>query len=132
VVGVLIVIFSILWSRVLLARSDQPIFLYLLNKYGYFTPGIATMFLAGILWKGATHAGALAAGLLSVPLSLLLETLPRTKDLPFQNRTGIVFWTCVIVCIAVSLATPRKSPDELRGLVWTPDSMRLPAEDRAR
>jgi SSS family solute:Na+ symporter len=130
IVGVLIVIFGILWTRALLSRSDQPIFLYLLNKYGFFTPGIATMFLAGILWKGATHAGALAAGILTVPMSWALEKW--WPQLPFQNRTGIVFWTCIIVCIVVSLVTPRKSAEELKGLVWTRDSMRLPPEQRER
>jgi SSS family solute:Na+ symporter len=132
IVGIFVVVFSILWTRVQLRESNQPIFLYLLNRYGLFTPGIATMFLAGILWKGATHAGALAAGLLTVPLSLGLENWSRTKDLPFQNRTGIVFWICIVICVLVSLVTPKKSPDELVGLVWTRDSLRLPLEERQR
>jgi SSS family solute:Na+ symporter len=130
IIGVLVVLFSILWSRVLLAQTDEPIFLYLLNKYGFFTPGIATMFLAGILWKGATHAGALAAGLLTVPMSWSLERW--WPHLPFQNRTGIVFWTCVVVCVLVSLVTKRKTDEELKGLVWTRQSMRLPPEQRLR
>ena len=25
--------------------------------------------------------------------------------MPFMNRTGIVFWTCIAACIAVSLMT---------------------------
>ena len=40
---------------------DKPVFVYLLHAYGYVTPGIATMFLLGILWKRATHAGVLTA-----------------------------------------------------------------------
>ena len=130
IVGVLIVVFGILWTRVLLTQSDQPIFLYLLNKYGFFTPGIATMFLAGILWKRTTHAGALAAGILTVPMSWALEHY--WPDLPFQNRTGIVFWTCVVVCVLVSLVTQAKSDEELKGLVWTRQSLRLPDEERQR
>jgi SSS family solute:Na+ symporter len=129
-IGVLVIVFSILWSKVLLSRSNEPIFLYLLNRYGYFTPGIAVMFLAGILWKGATHAGALTAGVLTVPLSIWLER--QWPHLPFQNRTGIVFWVCIAACILVSLVTPRKSDEELTGLVWTPASMKLPPEERAR
>ena len=72
-VGVVIVLLGIFWAGALLSHSDKPIFLYLLSAYGYFTPGIATMFLLGIFWKRTTHAGALAAGLLTIPLSVFLE-----------------------------------------------------------
>ena len=61
--------------------------MYLLDVYGYFAPGITTMFLLGILWKRTTHAGALAAGALTIPLSLLLQVLFRTALLePNGNR----------------------------------------------
>ena len=78
---------------------DKPIFLYLLNAYGYFTPGIATMFLLGILWKRTTHAGALAAvwrpsrcpPCLSSWLHPCRSPSAHTLQ-PFMNRTGIVFW----------------------------------------
>src|SRR5207253_6369423 len=58
-VGIVVVVIAILWAHLLATRAGGPIFLYLLNRYGLFTPGIATMFLLGILWKGTTHAGAL-------------------------------------------------------------------------
>ena len=45
----------------------------LLDAYGYFTPGITTMFLVGVFWKRATHAAALTAALLSIPLALAIE-----------------------------------------------------------
>ena len=57
----------------LLKHNDKPIFIYLMDAYGYFTPGIATMFLLGILWKRTTHAGAMTAGLLTIPLSVGLQ-----------------------------------------------------------
>jgi SSS family solute:Na+ symporter len=115
-------------AELLTAHSQLPIFLYLMDAYGYFTPGIATMFLLGILWKGTTSAGALAAGILTIPLSLALKwTFPT---LAFQNRTGIVFWACMATCAAVSLSTTGKSEEELKGLIWTKDSLRLPPEER--
>ncbi len=128
--GVLVVIIGIAWAQVLNGRSQKPIFLYLLNAYGYFTPGIATMFLLGILWKRTTHAGAMTAGLLTIPLSLAMQFMfPR---LPFQNRTGIVFWTCIVACAVVSLVTVAKTDEELKGLIWTKDALRLPPEQRDR
>jgi hypothetical protein len=85
-VGIVIIVLGIIWAQVLMKHSNRPIFIYLLNAYGYFAPGIATMFLMGILWKRTTQAGALTAGLLTVPLSLLLES--AFPKMPFLNRTG--------------------------------------------
>jgi SSS family solute:Na+ symporter len=126
--GIVIVVIGIFWAEILSSHAKKPIFLYLLNAYGYFTPGIATMFLLGILWKRTTQAGAMTAGLLTIPLSLVLQfTFP---NLPFQNRTGIVFWTCMLTCAVVSLATNPKPAEELKGLIWTKDSLRLPPDQR--
>jgi SSS family solute:Na+ symporter len=128
VVGVAIIFLGIVWAQMLMRHSDKPIFIYLLNAYGYFTPGIATMFLMGILWKRTTQAGALTAGLLTIPLSLFLEsTIP---GMPFMNRTGLVFWICMAVCAAVSLVTRPKPQSELKGLIWTKESLLLPPDQR--
>jgi SSS family solute:Na+ symporter len=115
-------------SVLLISYSDKPVFLYLLNAYGLFTPGIATMFLMGILWKRTTHAGALAAGILTIPLSFIMEfSFPK---MPFLNRTGIVFWSCIAACVAVSLMTKPKPDEELKGLIWDKKSLSLPGEQR--
>ena len=92
----LVVLLGIFWASVLTRHSDKPIFIYLMDAYGYFTPGIATMFLMGILWKRTTHAGAMTAGLLTIPLSVGLQQ--AFPDMPFANRTGIVFWICMAAC----------------------------------
>ena len=132
-VGVGIVVVAVVWAILMIVHEDAPIFLYLLNVYGYFTPGIATMFLLGILWKRTTTAGALAGGLATIPLTVLFEVLaPRIPDpigpyiQPFMNRTGIVFWLCVSIGVTVSLVSKPKPDSELAGLVWTRDSLRLP------
>ncbi len=124
--GAVFVALGLLWASTLIAHSDKPVFIYLLN--GYFTPGIATMFLLGILWKRTTHAGALTSAALTIPLSIALEkALPK---LPFMNRTGIAFWTCMLVGIVVSLLTNPKPEKELQGLIWNKESLRLPEHMR--
>jgi solute:Na+ symporter, SSS family len=128
--GVVIIVLGIYWANLLVAHKDQPVFLYLLNAYGYFTPGIATMFLLGIFWKRTTHAGALAAGILTIPLSLGAEWLWPT--MPFLNRTGIVFWTCMAACAIVSLLTKPKPEAELVGLIWNKESLSLPLDESRR
>ncbi|MGB9587913.1 MAG: sodium:solute symporter family transporter, partial [Armatimonadota bacterium] len=147
-IGAVIVVLGIVWARVLLSHSDRPVFIYLLNAYGYITPGIAAMFLLGIFWERATHAGALAAGLLSIPLSAAIElSIPKMhflRDialagtnlqellLPFMNRTGVVFWVCIAIGILISLVTRPKSDKELKGLIWNRDSLQLPEAFRHR
>lgn len=121
--GIAIIILGILSSVLLMYNSDKPVFLYLLNAYGLFTPGIATMFLMGIFWKRTTHAGALAAGILTIPMSFVMEFL--FPQMPFLNRTGIVFWSCMALCIVVSLLTKPKPEAELKELIWNKESLSL-------
>lgn len=121
--GVAIIVLGILSAVVLIGYSDKPVFLYLMNLYGLFTPGIATMFLMGVCWKRTTSQGALAAGLLTIPLSLAMEF--AFPDMPFFNRTGIVFWACMITCAVVSLFTPAVSGARLDNLVLTKGSFQL-------
>src|SRR5690606_13236583 len=121
--GVAIIILGILSAVVLIGYSDKPVFLYLMNLYGLFTPGIATMLLLGVFWKRTTSQGALAAGLLTIPLSLIMEF--AFPDMPFFNRTGIVFWACMMTCVVVSLFTPAVSGARLHNLVLTKGSFQL-------
>jgi len=151
VTGAVVFTVSMIWAILMMGKQDTPVFLYLLNVYGVFTPGIATMFLLGIFWKRTTQWGALAAGLLTVPLTLFLDwmtggfklpylTAPQLPDVvvrylsPFFNRTGVAFWLCMIVCVVVSLLTKPRPEEELKGLIWNRASLRLPIEmrDRAR
>lgn len=126
--GVLIIVLGILSAVVLISYSDKPVFLYLMNLYGLFTPGIATMFLMGVFWKRTTSQGALAAGLLTIPLSLAMEyALP---DMPFFNRTGIVFWSCMAVCALVSMFTPAVGIDRLQNLVLTKEMYKINDKDK--
>lgn len=126
--GAVIIVVGIFCSALLISYSDKPVFLYLMNLYGLFTPGIATMFLMGVFWKRTTSIGALTAGIITIPLSIILEFV--FPDMPFFNRTGIVFWTCMLVCILVSLMTHPVPAAQLQGLIWEKESMQLPEGER--
>ena len=126
--GVVFVLLGMLCADLLIMYSQRPVFSYLLDAYGYLTPGIATMFLMGILWKRTTHAGALTAGILGIPLSVFLQLI--FPGLAYFNRAGIVFWVCLAVCALVSLFTKPKSDAELVGLIWNKKSLMLPLDQR--
>lgn len=128
--GIIIVIMGICCTSLLITHSNKPVFLYLLSAYGLFTPGIATMFLMGILWKRTTSAGALTAGILTIPMSFTMEYF--FPHMPFFNRTGIVFWTCIAVCTVISLLTVPKPAAELEGLIWDRSSLSLLPSERAQ
>jgi solute:Na+ symporter, SSS family len=130
VTGIVALLLGMAWANLMIAHSDRPIFIFLMDAYGYFAPGIATMFLLGVFWRRTTAAAAVIAGLLSIPLSLLLQF--AWKGVSFANRTGIVFWVCMGVCAVISLLTTPKSEAELAGLIWNKESMRLPPEQRAQ
>jgi SSS family solute:Na+ symporter len=129
-VGIVVTVAGVLWAGVMVSHSDKPVFIYLLNAYGYFTPGITTMFLLGIFWKRTTSAGALTAAALGLPLSIALHF--AFPGLSFMNRTGMVFWLCMAAAVVVSLYTKPKPVAELDGLIWSIDSMSLPKEQRAQ
>ena len=76
-------------------------FEYIQEYTGFISPGILCIFLLGMFWKGATTNGALAAALLSIPLSAFFKY--QIPDMPFLNRMGTVFWICVIIQVAISL-----------------------------
>src|SRR5690606_8975044 len=107
-VGVVVIVLGMICTGLLINYSDKPIFLFLMKAYGYFTPGIATMFLLGILWRRTTQQGALAAGLLTIPLALALEWV-IFPDIAYMNRVGMVFWSCMILCAVVSCMTSLES-----------------------
>ncbi|MFB3905671.1 MAG: SLC5 family protein [Acidobacteriota bacterium] len=130
VTGVVLLLLGIFWAQVLVRHTDKPMFLYLFDAYGYFAPGIATMFLLGIMWKRTTNAGALAAGILTIPLSIALQVL--LPDWAGLNRATIVFWSCMVTAVVVSLLTKPRPEAEIKHLIWNKESMRLPAEQREK
>lgn len=85
----------------LLANFGQA-FEYIQVYTGYISPGILSIFLLGFFWKKATANGALAAAVLSIALSAVIENL--YPAFPFLNRMGVVFWICSAVHVAISLA----------------------------
>ncbi|MGA0555684.1 sodium/sugar symporter [Larkinella sp. VNQ87] len=77
-------------------------FEYIQEYTGFISPGILSIFLLGFFWKKATTQGALAAAVLSIPLSTLFKF--QVPDMPFLNRMGVVFWICTLAHIGISLA----------------------------
>jgi SSS family solute:Na+ symporter len=98
-------------------------FTYIQEFTGFITPGILAMFLMGFFWKRANSNGALAATVISIPLSALLKyTIP---SLPFMNRMGWVFLACVALIVLFGILDP-KSKDNPRALEVKTSMFRVP------
>jgi solute:Na+ symporter, SSS family len=83
-----------------LANFGQA-FEYIQVYTGYISPGILSIFLLGFFWKKATANGALAAAILSIVLSAIIENM--YPEFPFLNRMGVVFWLCSLAHIGISV-----------------------------
>ena len=92
------------WANLMIAHAKRPIFLFLMNAYGYFTPGHRHDVPAGHLLETHHPVAAVTAGVLSIPL-VAGPAVRVGRACSFANRTGIVFWVCMGVCVVVSLVT---------------------------
>ena len=62
---------------------------------GFIAPGIVSVFLLGMFWKGCNAQGAFAMLIVSVLANILLKFI--TPDLAFVIRIWIVFLACLVV-----------------------------------
>lgn len=93
-------VIAMLAAKPLLGNFDQA-FQYIQEFTGFFTPGIVVIFLLGMFWNKTTAHGALAAAIGSAVLSFAFKML--WPELPFIDRVGIVFLSCLALCVAVTL-----------------------------
>jgi SSS family solute:Na+ symporter len=101
-VSILALIIAMICAKPLLGQFEQG-FQYIQEFTGFFTPGIVVIFLLGMFWKTMNSVGAITAAVGSAALSILFKvTLPT---LPFMDRVGIVFLTCIALAVMASIAT---------------------------
>lgn len=86
-------------ARPLLGQLDQA-FQYIQNFTGFITPGVVTIFVAGLLWKRATPNAALWVAVLTVPISWAFQAF---TGIPFMNRIGYVFLILTGILVLISM-----------------------------
>jgi SSS family solute:Na+ symporter len=122
-VGRIAVIVSMLIASLVapaLTTLDQA-YQFIQDCVGYISPGILAIFLMGFFWRRTTSLAALLGALLTIPLSALLNFLPRWTDgafpeYPFLDRMTIVFVFLIVLMTIVTLLDPR-SKDQKRVIV---------------
>jgi len=101
-------------------RSFDQVYQFIQEYVGFISPGIFAIFLLGFFWKRTTSRAALAAALVTIPLSVLFKFLPTISNglignIPFLNRMSWVFVIVILLMVGVTLTDP-KSKDNEQGL----------------
>jgi SSS family solute:Na+ symporter len=89
-----------------LRRLDQA-YQFIQEYVGFIAPGVLAIFLLGLFWRRATARAALAAAVLTIPLSTILKYLPYWTngvfpDYAFLDRMSIVFVILILLMVAIS------------------------------
>lgn len=95
-----------------LRKLDQA-YQFIQEYVGFIAPGVLAIFLLGLFWKRATARAALAAAVLTIPLSTILKYLPYWTDgvfpdYAFLDRMSIVFVILILLMAVISWFDTRK------------------------
>ncbi|MDX2284888.1 MAG: sodium/sugar symporter [Bacteroidia bacterium] len=90
-----------------LLRSLEQTYQFIQEYMSFITPGAFAIFLLGMFWRRTTSAAALAAALLTIPLSAAFKFF--APGIPFLDRLGWVFALIVALMVAMSLTQKKES-----------------------
>jgi SSS family solute:Na+ symporter len=110
-------------------RSLDQAYQFIQEYVGFISPGVLAIFLLGFFWKRTTSSAALAAALLTIPLSAILKFLPiwtegSFPDYPFLDRMSIVFVFLVLLMMIISFVD-RKSKKQSQLIEIDPTMFRF-------
>ncbi len=100
-------------------KLGGSLFVYIQSLYAFFAPPFAAIFLLGILWKRINSAGATVAVFLGfalgIAMKLYIQLVPNHPVWlePYGNQAAVNWAFCMVLCVAVSLATRPPRPDQV-------------------
>ena len=147
VATVVIVVLGILWIPIMRSVGDV-LYTYLQDVQSVLAPGIAAAFLLGVTWKRASAKGGMwgliagmAIGLTRLGAKVFYSNAPDVVgggvfrylfyDMNWLFFCGWMFLFCILVVIAVSLATKAPAPEKIQGLVFGTSTPEQRAATRA-
>lgn len=126
----LVVVLGIAWIPIM-ANISGVLYEYLQSVQSYIAPPITAVFLLGIFYKRINSKGAMATLLMGLIIAFLRLALELARDvfpegsvlyffgnLNFLTFAAWFFLFSVLLCIAVSLATPAPSAQQIAGLTY--------------
>ena len=100
---------------------------YLQAVLAYFTPPVAAVFFAGVLWPRANARGALAGLITGTALGALLYGLSvlGITHIQFLNVAGLGFAASLLTVVLASLTQPPAPPTTVPSHIATPRTVQL-------
>ncbi|MBK7938721.1 MAG: sodium/sugar symporter [Lewinellaceae bacterium] len=89
-------------------RSLEQTYQFIQEYMSFIAPGAFAIFLLGMFWRRTTSAAALAAAVLTIPLSAAFKFW--APDIPFLDRLGWVFLMLMVLMVTMSLGQKKESP----------------------
>jgi SSS family solute:Na+ symporter len=134
--------FAILAIATLLAiwftRQKLGVFDLIQNVGAWVAAPIAAVFLLGVLWSRTTAFAATFVLFFAFPYTFFVEYV-LFKQVPalvrfdnWLNRTFLVWATCMILLVLLSLVSRAPDPEKIKGIIWSPRMARLPESERER
>lgn len=120
--------FGLLWIPIMKLVSAQ-LYQYLQSVQAYISPPIAAVFLLGILWKRVNAQGAMASLLTGFVLGVVRLVLELNKgsldgvlltyaSINFLHFAIVLFVTCALVLVGVSLLTAPPAAAQVEGITF--------------
>ncbi len=88
-------------------RSLEQTYQFIQEYMSFITPGAFAIFLLGMFWRRTTSAAALAAALLTIPLSAGFKFF--APEIPFLDRLGWVFLIIIVLMAVMSLIEKKEN-----------------------
>lgn len=125
-----VVILGIAWIPIM-QNISGVLYEYLQSVQSYIAPPITAVFLLGIFFQRINSQGAMATlliGLLVAAIRLMAELNRNSLEagsffhtfgsINFLTFAAWFFLFCVILCVGVSMLTPRPAPEKVKGLTF--------------
>jgi SSS family solute:Na+ symporter len=118
--------------------STTPLFVKVQNVFFYIAPPFAVIFTLGILWRRANASAALTTIVLGFLFTWVLDRwlFPNVSFLTpyntYLHRALLAWIFCMATMITVSLLTKPPPPEQIKGIIWSPQYAGLPPEEKRR
>lgn len=135
--GTVLLVVGICFALYYNAHPGKELFQRIQNVFFWLAPPFAVIFTLGLLWRRANATGALTTIISGFAftglLQYALENAPALKPYNAYQHRAIITWVfCMIVMIAMSLATEPPPREKTEGIIWSPHYASLPPEERRR
>lgn len=101
-----------------IGQLGESLFVYIQTLYAFFAPPFSAVFLLGILWRRINAIGATTAVFSGFALGIAIKVYVALSPAhpywiePYANQAALNWTSCVLVCIVVSLLTPRPAREQ--------------------